>query len=153
MEEFSSQSRRAKWLYFVIFMAKLPLWLYMFTYHCRHPLLPSAGPFYKVGVWHIDAGCWKAVENKHSVLYKQQNGPNGLKTLAMSNWIRKNKGVFKRHVTSLETLLFIMANVKFHLRTPIMITYLCNEHPLTPQFYIQNLGFTQVYIFFHIFCS
>ena len=29
----------------------------------------------------------------------------------------------------------------------IMITFPCNEHPLTPHFYIVKLGFTGVYIF------
>ena len=32
------------------------------------------------------------------------------------------------------------------LLTPIMITSPCNEHPLTPHFYIVKLGFTGVYI-------
>ena len=30
----------------------------------------------------------------------------------------------------------------------IRITYPCNEHPLTPHFYIEKVGFTRVYIFF-----
>ena len=30
----------------------------------------------------------------------------------------------------------------------IMITCPCNEHPLTPHFYIEKVGFTRVYIFF-----
>ena len=30
----------------------------------------------------------------------------------------------------------------------IRITYLCNEHPLTPHFYREKVGFTRVYIFF-----
>ena len=34
----------------------------------------------------------------------------------------------------------------------IRITCPCNEHPLTPHFYIEKVGFTRVYIFSH-FCS
>ena len=30
----------------------------------------------------------------------------------------------------------------------IRITCPCNEHPLTPHFYIEKVGFTRVYIFF-----
>ena len=30
----------------------------------------------------------------------------------------------------------------------IMLSYLCNEHPFTPHFYIVTLGFTGVYIIF-----
>ena len=30
----------------------------------------------------------------------------------------------------------------------IMITSPCNEHPLTPHFYIEKVGFTRVYIIF-----
>ena len=33
----------------------------------------------------------------------------------------------------------------------IRITCPCNEHPLTPHFYIEKVGFTRVYIFFLIF--
>ena len=32
----------------------------------------------------------------------------------------------------------------------ISITSPCNEHPLTPHFYIEKVGFTRVYIFFLI---
>ena len=35
-----------------------------------------------------------------------------------------------------------------HIPDNIMITSLCNVYPLTPHFYIVNLGFTGVYIFF-----
>ena len=34
-----------------------------------------------------------------------------------------------------------------HLKL-IMKTSPCNEHPLTPHFYIEKVGFTRVYIFF-----
>ena len=34
------------------------------------------------------------------------------------------------------------------LRSPIRKTCPCNEHPLTPNFYIEKVGFTRVYIFF-----
>ena len=33
----------------------------------------------------------------------------------------------------------------------IRITCLCNEHPLTPNFYIEKVGFTGVYIIFLFF--
>ena len=38
-------------------------------------------------------------------------------------------------------------NKKYYCKD-IMITCPCNEHPLTPHFYIVKLGFTRVYIFF-----
>ena len=37
-------------------------------------------------------------------------------------------------------LLFSVFNIR--------ITCPCNEHPLTPHFYIEKVGFTRVYIFF-----
>ena len=42
-----------------------------------------------------------------------------------------------------------MAKIIFQLSSNIiMITCPCNEHPLTPHFYIEKVGFTRVYIFF-----
>ena len=40
-------------------------------------------------------------------------------------------------------------NIGFSIgKSDIRITCPCNEHPLTPHFYVVKLGFTGVYIFF-----
>ena len=44
----------------------------------------------------------------------------------------------------LKTVGFSLSNIRYD----ISITCPCNEHPLTPHFYIEKVGFTRVYIFF-----
>ena len=49
---------------------------------------------------------------------------------------------FQSSGTSLDEVLLF-----FHI-VYIMITCPCNEHPLTPHFYIVKLGFTGIYVIF-----
>ena len=55
-----------------------------------------------------------------------------------------------RHVDVTKRLGKCMHRVHDHAITK---TSPCNEHPLTPHFYIVKLGFTGVYVFFSYFCS
>ena len=50
-------------------------------------------------------------------------------------------------VSVLSTNLYAMWYLLAEMVT-IRITCPCNEHPLTPHFYIEKVGFTRVYIFF-----
>ena len=46
---------------------------------------------------------------------------------------------------STSDLTFLFSSIEHHEKSP------CNEHSLTPHFYIIKLGFTGVYIFFFFF--
>ena len=52
-------------------------------------------------------------------------------------------GIHKTHKFYIE-ISILQCNCSYEL---IRITCLCNEHPLTPHFYIEKVGFTRVYLF------
>ena len=54
-----------------------------------------------------------------------------------------------RHRSEYKSFESVWRGLTEHRREhPIRITCPCNEHPLTPHFYIEKVGFTWVYIFF-----
>ena len=62
-------------------------------------------------------------------------------------WVNDKTDVFLNELQS-ESIKQQLNNIFDSITQAIRITCPCNEHPLTPHFYIEKVGFTRVYIFF-----
>ena len=65
-------------------------------------------------------------------------------------WVVVSKMVIQCYILSALVCLGLKKNltsIEFYFTNCIMITRLCYLYPLTPHFYIVNLGFTGVYFF------